>query len=50
LFVTVMRIEEPQYARIAATGFSVIAAALFCCERMTGDGALELLEEGISTL
>jgi hypothetical protein len=48
--VTVMRIEDPQYERMAATGFSVNDAALFCWERMTGEGALELLEEGISTL
>jgi hypothetical protein len=51
LFVTVMRIEDPQYERIAATGFSVIEAALLCeAARVTGEGALELLEEGMSTL
>jgi hypothetical protein len=45
-----MRMEDPQYARIAATGFSVNAGAFFCEGRVMGEGALELLEEGMSTL
>jgi hypothetical protein len=49
LFVTVMRIEDPQYARMAATGFSVIDALLFAA-RITGEGARELLEEDMSIL
>lgn len=51
LLVTVIRMEEPQYARTAAVAFSVIAGELFCEEaRMTGEGALELLAEGMSIL
>jgi hypothetical protein len=51
LFVTVMRIEDPQYERMAATGFSVRDAPLLCeAARMTGEGARELLEDGMSTL
>jgi hypothetical protein len=44
-----MRIEDPQYARMAATGFSVIDALLFAA-RITGEGARELLEEDMSIL
>jgi hypothetical protein len=52
LFVTVIRIEDPQYARIAATGFSVIEseACFWEAARMTGEGARELLEEPMSIL
>lgn len=46
-----MRMEDPQYARTAAVGFSVIAEELFCeAARMTGEGALELLADGMSIL
>jgi len=45
-----MRIEEPQYPRMAATGFSVIELLLCVAERMTGEGARELFEEGTSIL
>ena len=44
LFVTVIRIEEPQYAKMAITGFSVIEELLLE-ERITGDGAREALVE-----
>jgi hypothetical protein len=47
LFVTVMRIEDPQYPRMAATGFSVMEPPLFWEGRMTGEGALELRAEGL---
>lgn len=45
LFVTVMRIEEPQYERMAITGFSVIEELLPLGERVTGDAAREPLAE-----
>lgn len=44
LFVTVIRIEEPQYARMAMIGFSVIDVLLLE-ERITGDGAREPFAE-----
>ena len=44
LFVTVIRIEEPQYERMAMTGFSVIEGLLLE-ERITGDGAREPFAE-----
>lgn len=51
LFVTVISIDEPQYPRIAATGFSVIEALLFCVgARMMGEGAREPLADPMSTL
>jgi hypothetical protein len=52
LFVTVIKMEEPQYAKMAATGFSVIESEACFCEaaRMTGEGARELLVEPISIL
>ena len=50
LFVTVMRIEDAQYARTAAIGFSVSDGALLSAGRMMGEGALEVLEEGMSPL
>jgi len=45
LFVTVMRIEEPQYERMAITGFSVMEELLPFVERVTGEGAREPLAE-----
>jgi hypothetical protein len=45
-----MRMEEPQYERIAATGLSVNDAALLCAAGRMGEGALELLDEPMSTL
>lgn len=45
LFVTVMRIEEPQYDRMAMTGFSVIEGPLPLDERITGDGVREPFAE-----
>jgi hypothetical protein len=49
LFVTVIMIDEPQYARMAATGFSVMDAAfLFVEGRMMGEGARETLAEPLS--
>lgn len=53
LFVTVIRMEEPQYARIAATGFSVIDVLPLRCTlgaRGSGDGARNSLPAGISIL
>jgi hypothetical protein len=48
LFVTVIKIDEPQYARIAATGFSVIDALFFEEGRMTGEGARDTLAVPLS--
>ena len=45
LFVTVIRIEEPQYERMATTGFSVTETLLPFEERVTGDGAREPFAE-----
>lgn len=45
LFVTVMRIEEPQYDRMATTGFSVTEVLLPLDVRVTGDGAREPFAE-----
>lgn len=45
LFVTVMRIEEPQYDRMAMTGFSVMEPLLPFDDRVTGDGAREPFAE-----
>ena len=53
LFVTVIIIEDPQYARTAAIGFSVIAgppARLELFERGSGDAARNSLPDGMSTL
>ena len=52
LFVTVIMMEDPQYARTAAMGFSVIAgpARLELADRGIGDAARNSLPEGISTL
>ena len=53
LFVTVIIIEDPQYARTAAIGFSVMAtppARLEPADRVGGDAARNSLPEGISTL
>ena len=44
LFVTVMRIDEKQYERMATTGFSVTDPLLLLC-RVTGEGAREPLAE-----
>lgn len=48
--MTVINIEEPQYPRMAATGFSVMEPLLWVEGRMMGDGARELREEGMSIL
>ena len=45
LFVTVMRIEEPQYERMATTGFSVTEELLPLEERVIGEGAREPFAE-----
>ena len=45
-----MRMEDPQYERMAAMGLSVIDAALLCAAGRMGEGALELLVEPMSTL
>jgi hypothetical protein len=54
LFVTVIKIEEPQYARMAAIGFSVMDAPLELRlpldARGRGDGARNSLPEGMSIL
>jgi hypothetical protein len=53
LFVTVIIMEDPQYARTAAIGFSVIdgpPARLELADRGSGDAARKSLPEGISTL
>ena len=49
--MTVIKMDEPQYAKIAATGFSVTDGALRAlAARGRGVGALNSLPEGISTL
>ena len=53
LFVTVIIMEDPQYARTAAIGFSVMAtppARFEPADRVGGDAARNSLPEGISTL
>jgi hypothetical protein len=54
LFVTVIIMEEPQYARMAAIGFSVMDAAvelrLPLDARGRGDEVPDALPEGISIL
>jgi hypothetical protein len=53
LFVTVIIMEDPQYAKTAAIGFSVMATAparFELADRVMGDAARNSLPEGISTL
>lgn len=51
LFVTVINIDDPQYPKIAATGFSVMEPLLFCVDaRIMGEGAREPLADPMSTL
>lgn len=50
LLVVVIRIDEPQYARMESNGLSVMAGDpwAFCDGRIVGEGALNSLTGGIS--